>query len=148
MIAIIFEVWPAEGRRQDYMDLAGGLRGELAGIDGFISVERFESLTEPGKLLSISFWRDEDAVARWRALEGHRLAQAEGRRPTAAPCTAENADQMRDAGGERPVVAPPAAALSRATSRPSPWQPMRRSAARSRRSPRPSRFAPQAEAAR
>jgi heme-degrading monooxygenase HmoA len=79
MIAIIFEVWPAEGRRQDYMELAAGLRDELARIDGFVSVERFESLVEPGKLLSISFWRDEEAVAHWRAVEGHRLAQARGR---------------------------------------------------------------------
>jgi len=56
MIAIIFEVWPAEGRRQEYMELAAGLRADLARIDGFISVERFESLAEPGKLPSVSFW--------------------------------------------------------------------------------------------
>ena len=79
MIAIIFEVWPAEGRRDEYMSLAAGLRADLARIDGFISVERFESLTEPGKLLSISFWRDEAAVERWRSLEGHRIAQSKGR---------------------------------------------------------------------
>jgi heme-degrading monooxygenase HmoA len=79
MIAIIFEVWPAEGRRNEYMELADGLRADLARIDGFVSVERFESLTEPGKLLSVSFWRDEEAVAHWRALEGHRIAQAKGR---------------------------------------------------------------------
>lgn len=79
MIAIIFEVWPAEGRRDEYMSLAAGLRVDLARIDGFISVERFESLTEPGKLLSISFWRDEAAVERWRSLEGHRIAQSQGR---------------------------------------------------------------------
>ncbi|MBM3630118.1 MAG: antibiotic biosynthesis monooxygenase [Alphaproteobacteria bacterium] len=79
MIAIIFEVWPAEGRRQEYMELAAGLRADLARIDGFISVERFESLAEPGKLLSVSFWRDEESVARWRAVAGHRTAQALGR---------------------------------------------------------------------
>jgi heme-degrading monooxygenase HmoA len=79
MIAIIFELWPAEGRRDEYMQLAAGLRADLSRIDGFVSVERFESLTEPGKLLSVSFWRDEEAVARWRALEGHRIAQAKGR---------------------------------------------------------------------
>ncbi len=79
MIAVIFEVWPAEGRRQEYLDIAAGLRPLLAGIDGFLSVERFESLSEPGKLLSLSFWRDEDAVKAWRNIEAHRTAQAAGR---------------------------------------------------------------------
>lgn len=79
MIAIIFEVWPAEGRRQEYLDIAASLRPQLEQVDGFISVERFESLTEPGKMLSLSVFRDEAAVARWRALEQHRSAQARGR---------------------------------------------------------------------
>lgn len=79
MIAVIFEVWPAEGRRQAYLDLAAALREDLAGIDGFLSVERFESLAEPGKLLSLSFWRDEAAVAAWRERPGHRASQARGR---------------------------------------------------------------------
>ena len=79
MIAVIFEVWPAEGRRGHYLDIAAGLRAELTEIDGFISVERFESLMEPGKLLSLSFWRDEAAVAAWRARAHHREAQAAGR---------------------------------------------------------------------
>ena len=79
MIAVIFEVWPAEGRRQEYLDIAAGLRPLLAGIDGFLSIERFESLSEPGKLLSLSFWRDEDAVTEWRNVEAHRAAQAAGR---------------------------------------------------------------------
>lgn len=79
MIAVIFEVWPAEGRRQDYLNLAAGLRPLLQTIDGFLSIERFESLSEPGKLLSLSFWRDEAAVAAWRNLEAHRTAQAAGR---------------------------------------------------------------------
>lgn len=79
MIAVIFEVWPAEGRRQDYLDIAAGLRPLLAEIDGFLSIERFESLSEPGKLLSLSFWRDEEAVKAWRNLEAHRTAQAAGR---------------------------------------------------------------------
>lgn len=79
MIAVIFEVWPAEGRRQDYLDFAAALRSELEAMDGFISVERFESLTEPGKILSLSFWRDEEAVRRWRNLPPHRKAQAAGR---------------------------------------------------------------------
>ena len=106
MIAIIFEVWPAEGRRQDYMDLASGLRADLAGIDGFISVERFESLTEPGKLLSISFWRDEEAVARWRAVEGHRLAQAKGRAGVFRDYRLRVASVLRDYGMDARAAAP------------------------------------------
>jgi heme-degrading monooxygenase HmoA len=79
MIAVIFEVWPAEGRREGYLELAAALRSELLRADGFISVERFESLTEPGKLLSLSFWRDEEAVAAWRNHAGHRETQGKGR---------------------------------------------------------------------
>jgi heme-degrading monooxygenase HmoA len=79
MIAVIFEVWPAAGRREEYLALAAGLRGELETMDGFISIERFASLSEDGKLLSLSFWRDEAAVTRWRNLEAHRRAQAAGR---------------------------------------------------------------------
>lgn len=79
MIAVIFEVWPAEGRKGEYLDLAGELRPLLKDIDGFISVERFESITEPGKMLSLSIWRDEEAVQRWRAVAEHRVAQSRGR---------------------------------------------------------------------
>jgi heme-degrading monooxygenase HmoA len=79
MIVVIFEVEFAEGKQPDYLDLAAELRPELAKIDGFVSVERFESLTTPGKLLSLSFWRDEAAVAAWRRHARHRAAQAAGR---------------------------------------------------------------------
>jgi heme-degrading monooxygenase HmoA len=79
MIAVIFEVWPAEGRRQDYLDLAAELKPELEKIDGFISVERFQSIYDPGKMLSLSIWRDEEAVARWRNHAPHRRTQAKGR---------------------------------------------------------------------
>ncbi len=79
MIAVIFEVWPAEGERGHYLDLAAALRPELMEMDGFISIERFESLAEPGKLLSLSFWRDEAAVQAWRNRTSHRATQAEGR---------------------------------------------------------------------
>lgn len=79
MIAIIFEVWPAEGKTDTYLDMAASLRPQLEQMDGFISVERFSSLTEPGKYLSISIWRDEEAVANWRRTEEHRAAQAAGR---------------------------------------------------------------------
>ena len=79
MMAVIFEVEPADGNRQTYLDIAASLREELSGVDGFISVERFESLTAPGKLLSLSFWRDEKAVKDWRNRTAHRTAQAQGR---------------------------------------------------------------------
>src|SRR4051812_36125549 len=75
MIAVIFEVIPAEGRKQEYLDIAKSLRHQLDSIDGFISIERFESLYTPGKILSLSFWRDEEAIAHWRNTEDHRLAQ-------------------------------------------------------------------------
>jgi heme-degrading monooxygenase HmoA len=79
MIAVIFEVWPNAGRKQDYLDIAARLKPELEKIDGFISIERFQSLTDETKLLSLSFWRDEDAVRRWRNFPEHREAQAMGR---------------------------------------------------------------------
>ncbi len=77
MIAVIFEVWPAE--RDAYLDEAARLKPLLDEIDGFLSIERFESLSEPGKLLSLSFWRDEQAIAAWRNRDAHRAAQAKGR---------------------------------------------------------------------
>ena len=79
MIAVIFEVWPKDQRKQEYLDIAAGLRPLLDKIDGFISIERFESLNEPGKILSLSFWRDDKAIKEWRQLESHRAAQAKGR---------------------------------------------------------------------
>lgn len=79
MIGIIFEVWPAQGKKQEYLDIATRLRPQLDQIDGFISIERFESLHEPGKILSLSFFRNEAAVEQWRKLEEHRAAQAVGR---------------------------------------------------------------------
>jgi heme-degrading monooxygenase HmoA len=80
MIAVIFEVTVKEGVGQRYFDLAGELRTELEKIDGFLSIERFESLVNPGKYVSLSFWRDEDAVKAWREHAGHMLAQDEGKR--------------------------------------------------------------------
>jgi heme-degrading monooxygenase HmoA len=79
MIAVIFEASPADGQASRYLDLAAGLKPLLAGVDGFLSIERFESLAEPGKLLSLSFWRDEAAVAAWRNQDQHRAVQALGR---------------------------------------------------------------------
>lgn len=79
MIAVIFELTPKTAQANTYFDIAKSLRPLLDDIDGFISIERFESLTEPGKYLSLSFWRDEAAVLEWRNLETHRAAQAKGR---------------------------------------------------------------------
>ena len=79
MIAVIFELRPAEGRRDDYLAHAAALRAELERIPGFVSVERFQSLGDAGKLLSLSFFRDEAAVRAWRELPRHRAAQARGR---------------------------------------------------------------------
>jgi heme-degrading monooxygenase HmoA len=79
VIAVIFEVLPRPERTRDYLGIAADLKPLLEKIDGFISVERFASLTDPGKILSLSFWRDEASVAAWRNLEPHRHAQAAGR---------------------------------------------------------------------
>ena len=98
MIAVIFEVWPAEGHMQHYLDLAAALRPELDGIDGFVSIERFQSLTEPKKLLSLSFWRDEAAVTAWRNLPPHRATQAKGRAGVFADYRLRVAGVIRDYG--------------------------------------------------
>jgi len=79
MIAVIFEVWPADGQKQKYLDIAAELRPELERIDGFLSIERFQSLSDEAKILSLSLWRDEAAVAAWRNVEHHRSAQKAGR---------------------------------------------------------------------
>ena len=78
-IAVIFEVIPNKGEKQEYLDIAAKLKPELEKIDGFISIERFQSLTHPEKILSLSFWHDEDAIQHWRNLELHRDAQTRGR---------------------------------------------------------------------
>jgi heme-degrading monooxygenase HmoA len=79
MYAVIFEVQPKPGRQQDYLDIAAALKPELEKIDGFISVERFQSLSTEGKILSLSFWRDAEAVTRWREHDRHQRAQSKGR---------------------------------------------------------------------
>jgi heme-degrading monooxygenase HmoA len=98
MIAVIFEVVPAEGRRDEYLDIAAGLKPLLEKVEGFVSVERFESLTQPGKILSLSLWRDEAAVQRWRNLEAHRVAQAAGRDRVFSDYRLRVASVMRDYG--------------------------------------------------
>ena len=98
MIAVIFEVWPKPDRRQEYLDIAAALRPQLERIEGFISIERFESLSEPGKILSLSFFRDEAAILTWRNLEAHRRAQAKGRAQVFANYRLRIAGVMRDYG--------------------------------------------------
>ncbi|MCV2357123.1 antibiotic biosynthesis monooxygenase [Paucibacter sp. B2R-40] len=98
MIAVIFEVLPHPEHYQKYLDLAAELRPLLAQIDGFLSIERFSSLSEPGKLLSLSFWRDEAAVAAWRNLEQHRSTQALGRSQVFADYRLRVAAVQRDYG--------------------------------------------------
>ena len=98
MIAVIFEVWPSDGRREAYLDYAAGLRPELEKMDGFISVERFQSISEPGKMLSLSFWRDEAAVAGWRNHADHRGVQAAGRSGVFRDYRLRVAAVLRDCG--------------------------------------------------
>lgn len=98
MIAVIFEVLPHAEHRQAYLDTAANLRPHLEMIDGFISIERFESLSQPGKVLSLSFWRDEAAVLQWRNLEVHRQAQTAGREHIFADYRLRVADVLRDYG--------------------------------------------------
>ena len=98
MIAVIFEVWPTEGQTNRYLDLAAALRADLDVVDGFLSVERFESLAQPGKLLSLSFFRDEAAIQAWRNLPSHRAAQARGRGGIFADYRLRIASVVRDYG--------------------------------------------------
>ncbi len=106
MIVVIFEVTPYLGERHRYLDLAGDLLCKLEKIDGFISVERFESLTLRGKLLSLSFWRDEEAVRRWRETEEHRHAQRAGRGGVFADYRLRVAHVLRDYGMKERQEAP------------------------------------------
>jgi len=98
MIAVIFEVTPAAGQRARYLDLAAALRSELEAMEGFVSIERFESLAQPGRILSLSFWRDEAAVAGWRNSSSHRGAQAQGRSGVFAAYRLRVAAVVRDYG--------------------------------------------------
>lgn len=106
MIAVIFEVVPRPGRRDAYLAIAARLRPLLEEIDGFVSVERFQSLTDEGKILSLSFFRDERAVAEWRRLAAHREAQAAGRRELFADYRLRIAGVLRDYGMTERAEAP------------------------------------------
>ncbi len=98
MIAIIFEVQPEQGRKQEYLEIAKQLRPLLEQIDGFISVERFQSLTQPDKILSLSFFKNEEAVIEWRKLSAHQNAQTKGRTKVFKDYRLRVATVLRDYG--------------------------------------------------
>ena len=107
MIAVIFEVQVAPARKQDYLDIAAELRPFLEEVDGFLSIERFQSLTNPEKLLSLSFFRDEEAVRNWRNLSQHRSAQRKGRDGIFTDYRLRVAGVIRDYGMFERDEAPP-----------------------------------------
>lgn len=106
MIAVIFEVEPADGRKQDYLDIAAEMRPMLDDIEGFISVERFQSLANPGRILSLSFFEDEAAITRWRNLSAHRGAQKKGRSGVFVDYRLRIARVIRDYGMDDRAEAP------------------------------------------
>jgi heme-degrading monooxygenase HmoA len=106
MIAVIFEVEPRPERKDAYLEAAARLKPLLENVDGFISVERFQSLTQPGKLVSLSYWRDEAAVRAWRNLEAHRRTQAAGRESIFADYRLRVAEVLRDYGMNERAEAP------------------------------------------
>lgn len=107
MIAVIFEVFPAEGKVKEYLDIAAELKPLLENIDGFISIERFSSLVEEGKVLSLSFWRDEKSIKEWRSIESHRIAQKKGREGVFSDYRLRVANVSRDYGMENREQVPP-----------------------------------------
>ena len=106
MVAVIFEAIPAEGKKEEYLGIAAQLRPKLDGIKGFISIERFQSINDPGKILSLSFWEDEAAVSQWRNTEMHRHAQGQGRHGIFRDYRLRVADVLRDYGMNNRAEAP------------------------------------------
>jgi heme-degrading monooxygenase HmoA len=106
MVAVIFEVIPAEGKKDEYFSLAENLRPGLNKIEGFISIERFQSLTHPEKILSLSFWKDEESIAQWRNVELHRQAQVKGRTSVFSDYRLRVAHVVRDYGMNDRAQAP------------------------------------------
>ncbi len=98
MIAVIFEVHIREGKQEEYLQIAAQLREHLAQVDGFISIERFASLSNEGKLCSLSFWKDEASIRKWREFELHRFAQGKGKAEVFADFRIRVAEVIRDYG--------------------------------------------------
>ena len=98
MIVVIFELEPHAGQSDHYFEWAGALQASLMDVDGFVSIERFESVGQPGRYLSLSFWRDEAAVRQWRSMAAHRAAQVEGRSRIFAHYRLREAEVIRDYG--------------------------------------------------
>lgn len=107
MIAVIFELEPLPGQVDQYFELANALAESLTGLDGFISIDRYENVKQPGRFLSLSFWRDEQSVQRWRNHDGHRKAQCQGRSHILAHYRLRVADVIRDYGMSHREQAPP-----------------------------------------
>ncbi len=106
MVAVIFEATPGEGKKDEYFSIAEKLRPELNKIPGFISIERFQSVANPGKILSLSFWKDEESITQWRNIEMHRQAQAKGRRSVFSDYRLRVAHVVRDYGMNERAQAP------------------------------------------
>ena len=106
MIAVIFEAFPGQGKWDEYLDIAASLRPELSKIEGFISIERFQSITNPEKVLSLSFWKDEASIAQWRNIELHRHAQQAGRNAIFNDYRLRVANVVRDYGMNERAEAP------------------------------------------
>jgi heme-degrading monooxygenase HmoA len=98
MVVVIFESWPAPGKAKTYLDMAAALGSHLETIDGFIAIERFQSIADAGKLLALSFWRDEAAVEAWRNLDSHRAVQANSRGSVFRDYRLRVAQVLRDYG--------------------------------------------------
>lgn len=96
MVAAIFEIYPDEKKKCEYLDIVTELKPILQDIDGFISIERFSSLSEEGKILSLSFWRDAEAIQEWRKIEEHRMAQMKGSDGFLNDCRLRVANVHRD----------------------------------------------------
>lgn len=106
MIAVIFEAIPAPEKRDEYLDLAASLKPELSKIEGFVSIERFHSISQPEKVLSLSFWKDEESIAEWRNVELHRMAQQTGRKTVFDDYRLRVATVLRDYGMNERAQAP------------------------------------------
>lgn len=106
MIVVVFEAIPAPGKWDGYLDIAASLKPELSKIEGFVSIERFRSISHPEKVLSLSFWKDEESVAKWRNVELHRIAQQAGRKTVFDDYRLRIGSILRDYGMNERAQAP------------------------------------------